>query len=118
MKGKIALLCLWTIILFTLLLAPIGEVGQLIPGGFAYWDKVAHFGLFGITGLVAAYSADFLKSLRMRLLFGLVFGLLLAVSSEAAQKLVPYRSSSFNDLVADVGGVSTSLLLYALLRLR
>ncbi len=118
MKRKIALLSLWTIILLGLLLGPIGEVGQPIPGGFSHWDKVAHFGLFGITGLVAAYSADFLKPMRMRILFGLIFGLFLAVSSEAAQKLIPYRSGSFNDLLADVAGVSLSLLLYALLRLR
>jgi VanZ family protein len=47
-----------------------------------------------------------------------MFGLFLAVSTEAAQKLLPYRSSSFNDLLAGVAGVSLTLLLYALLRLR
>ena len=101
-----------------MLLGPVGEIGTPIPGGFTHWDKVAHFALFGITGLVAAYSADFLESPRMRLLFGLMFGLFLAVSSEAAQRLIPYRAGSFNDLLADVAGVSLSLLLYALLRLR
>ena len=118
MTRKMALLGLWTLFLLGLLLGPIGEVGQPIPGGFSHWDKVAHFGLFGITGLVAAYSADFLKSLRVRILFGLMFGLFLAVSAEAAQKLLPYRTASLNDLLAGVAGVSLTLLLYALLRLR
>ncbi len=118
MTRKLALLGLWTIFLLGLLLGPVEGVGRPIAGAFSYWDKVAHFGLFGITGLVAAYSADFLKPLRGRILFGLIFGLFLAVSSEVAQKLIPYRTSSFNDWLADVAGVSLSLLLYALLRLR
>ena len=118
MTRKMALLGLWTIFLLGLLLGPVANVGQPIAGAFSHWDKVAHFGLFGITGLVAAYSADFLKPMRMRILFGLIFGLFLAVSTEAAQKLLPYRTSSFNDLVAGVAGVSLTLLLYALLRLR
>jgi len=118
MTRKLALLGLWTIFLLGLLLGPVGGVGRPVAGAFSYWDKVAHFGLFGITGLLAAYSADFLKPMRMRILFGLTYGLLLAVSTEAAQKLVPYRTSSLNDLLAGVAGVSLSLLLYALLRLR
>ena len=118
MKRKMALLGLWTLFLLGLLLGPVGDIGLPTAGAFSHWDKVAHFGLFGITGLVAAYSADFLKPMRMRILFGLIFGLFLVVSTEAAQKLLPYRTSSFNDLVAGVAGVSLTLLLYALLRLR
>ena len=118
MKRKMVLLGLWTLFLLGLLLGPVGDVGLPTDGDFSHWDKVAHFGLFGITGLVATYSADFLKPMRMRILFGLIFGLFLAVSSEAAEKLLPYRSSSFNDLLAGVAGLSLALLLYALLRLR
>jgi VanZ family protein len=118
MKKRIALLCLWTVIVLGLLLGPIGDVGEAMPGGFRHWDKVAHFGLFGITGLVAAYSANFFKPVRVQIVFGLIFGLLLAMSSEAAQELVAYRTTSFTDLLADVAGLAFTLLLYALLRLR
>ena len=118
MTWKLGLLCLWTAILLVLLFGPVEDVGHPVAAHIPHWDKVAHFGLFGITGLVAAYSAEFLKPMRMRILFGLAFALVLGVSSEVIQTLIPYRTGSFYDLLADVAGVSLSLLLYALLRLR
>jgi len=118
MKLELTILVLWTMVLLGLLLSPIGDVGKQIPGGFGHWDKVAHFCLFATTGLVSAYGSKFLEALRGRIFFGLIFGLFLAVSTEAAQKFIAYRSGTFNDFLADVAGLSLALLLYALLRLR
>ena len=117
-KRGLVILVLWTLVLLGLLLTPIGELETRIPGGFRHWDKIAHVGLFGITGLVGAYGGKILGPPRTRILFGLIFGLLLAVFTEGAQYLIGFRSGSFYDLLADVAGLSLALLLYALLHLR
>ncbi|MEE8469997.1 MAG: VanZ family protein [Dehalococcoidia bacterium] len=118
MKKEPAILIIWTLILLGILLAPIGDIATHIPGGFRHWDKIAHFGLFGITGIVSAYGAKFLGPLRARLAFGMIFGLSLAVFTEGAQHFIGARTGSFLDLLADVAGLSLALLLYALRYLR
>ena len=76
------ILLIVTMILLALLLAPIGE--SQIPSflAFKHSDKVAHFGLFFITGLASVMGFEFLKLLRTRLIFGAVLGLFLALSTE------------------------------------
>jgi VanZ family protein len=103
------------LVLWGLLLAPIGEegIGNLV--GFKHWDKIAHFGLFGVTGFVGALGASFFGTLRSRILFGMILGLLLAVCTEAAQSLISIRNASPYDLLADTAGLLVALLLYALL---
>ena len=115
MKRQLAIPIIWTLVLLGLLLAPIaeGKIGTL--GGFKHWDKIAHFGLFGITGFVGAYGAGFFGALRVRILFGMIFGLFLAVCTEGAQSLISVRNASLYDLLADVAGLSVALLVYALL---
>lgn len=115
MKRHIIVLVLWTLVLLGLLLAPIGEAEIPAPGEFKHWDKVYHFGLFAVTGFVGVFGARFLSLFRSRILFGIVFGLFLAVSTEFAQSLIPCRNMSLNDLLADVVGLGVALLLYAIL---
>jgi len=115
MKRHIIILVLWTLILLGVLLAPIGEAEIPAPWGFKHWDKVYHFGLFAVTGFVSVFGARFLNLFRSRILFGIVFGLFLAVSTEFAQSLIPCRNMSFYDLLADVIGLGVSLSLYAFL---
>jgi len=115
MKRHIIILVLWTLILLGVLLAPIGEAEIPAPWGFEHWDKVYHFGLFAITGFVGVFSVRFLNLFRSRMLFGIVFGLFLAVSTEFAQSLIPCRNMSLYDLLADVIGLGVSLSLYAFL---
>ena len=115
MKRNLAVIIVWTLILLGLLLAPITESQIPTPGGFKHFDKVAHFGLFAITGLVSAFGARFLSRFRTRMLFGIAFGLFLAVCTELAQSLIPIRNMSLYDLLADVAGLSVGLLLYAFL---
>jgi VanZ family protein len=117
-KKEFEAFILWTVLVLALLLAPIGEFKEHMPGGFRHWDKLAHVALFGITGVVSAFGAVFVARARNRILFALVFGLGLAIATEAAQRYIGGRTGSFFDLLSDVAGLSFALLLYALWRLR
>lgn len=118
MKWGLIVLILWTLILLGLLLAPIRETAIPTPGGFKHLDKVAHFGLFVVTGLISVFGARFLSQFRTRMLFGIVFGLFLAVCTEFGQSLIPVRNTSLYDLLADVVGLGVALALCALLHRR
>jgi len=118
MRKEILVLAAWTLILLVLMVAPPGGTADREFLGFRHWDKLAHFGLFGITGVISAYGARFLGGLRVRLFFALVFGLSLAMITEGAQHFIAGRSGSFLDFTADLAGLSLALLLYALVRMR
>ena len=111
MKRRFVILILWTLILLGLLLSPIAETQIPSPGGFKHFDKVAHFGLFFVTGLVGVFSTRFLSQFGTRMLFGIVFGLFLAVSTEFAQSFIPLRNMSLYDFFADVAGLGVALVL-------
>ena len=115
MKRELTILIIWMLVLWGLLLAPIGEeeVGGSV--GFKHWDKIAHFGLFGVTGFVSTFGISFFRALRSRILFAMILGLLLAVCTEGAQSLIGFRNGSPYDLVADIAGLLAALLLYVLL---
>jgi VanZ family protein len=115
MKINTVLWVLWTLALLAILLLPIRD--SLIPNyrGFRHWDKVAHFGLFAVTGFMNIYGAGFFSSYRYRFIFGLVFGLTLAVGTELGQTLIPFRSTSLYDLLADLAGLCLGVLTYVLL---
>ena len=115
MKRGIIVLVLWTLIVLGVLLAPIGEAEIPVPGKFKHWDKVYHFGLFAVTGFVGVFGAKFLSLFRSRMLFGIVFGLFLALCTEFAQSLIPCRNMSLYDLLADIVGLGVALSLYAFL---
>ena len=113
MKLGFVILTLWTLILLGLLLSPIAEMPIPNLWGFEHLDKVAHFGLFFVTGLVGVFSARFLSQFRNRILFGIVFGLFLAICTEFAQSLIPFRNMSLYDLFADIAGLGVALALCA-----
>ncbi len=113
MKHSTVVLVLWVLFLLGVLLAPISEPAIPALGGFKHFDKVAHFGLFMITGYIIVFSARFFSRFRYRIFSGIVFGLCLAVGTEFAQYLIPARNMSLYDLLADVLGLSVGLLLYA-----
>jgi VanZ family protein len=114
-KKRTLLLIIWTLILLGLLLSPIRP--GLVPefGGFQHWDKVAHFVLFVITGFISIYGAGFFSRLGARILFGLVFGLVLALGTEIGQYFMPSRDPEFYDLLADLAGLFLGLLSSVLL---
>jgi VanZ family protein len=117
MVRELLVLLVWTVVLFVLMLAPVPGITREVAG-FGHWDKLAHFGLFAITGLVSAYSSKMLGTLHTRILFGLLFSGALALVTEGAQHFVANRSGTFVDFLADLAGLSLALLLFALWKLR
>lgn len=114
MKLKLVVLATWTVIVVLLLSIPMAENNLPNTGIFRYFDKIAHFGLFAVTGFLGLFSAGFFSSFRYRLLFCLVFSLLLAVGSEFGQSLLPYRDASLYDLLADLAGVLFGIVVFTL----
>jgi VanZ family protein len=112
MKIGAFILAAWTLLLLALLFLPVQINFIPMPGGFSHFDKVAHFGLFGVTGFLGIYGSTFFASFRYRLLFGLVFGLVLAAGTEAVQYFIPYRDMEFYDLLSDWAGLFLGLLSY------
>jgi VanZ family protein len=110
MKINTLLLTLWTLLLLAVLLSPLKE--GVIPSswGFRHFDKVVHFCLFAVTGFLGICGAGFFASFRNRLLFGFVFGLVLAAGTEFGQAFIPHRTPSLYDLQADLTGLSLGLL--------
>lgn len=69
-------------------------------------DKLIHAGLFGLLGWLGARSW-----VQLRQRWGLVAGLLLlGVLTEVLQSMIPGRSASLSDWVADAFGVFAGLL--------
>jgi len=116
MRKNLIVLILWTLVLFGLMLAPIGAVGN--PRfGFKHWDSVSHLVIFGVTSVVCAWSASFFKTLFARTLFGFILALSLVLVTAGFQLFVG-RHRDFFDLQADVAGLSLGLLVYVLFELR
>ncbi len=114
MKINTILWVIWTLVLLVLLLSPIKD---FIPnrGGFQHWDKVAHGGLFAVTGFMSIYGAGFFSRFRYRFIFGVIFGLALAGATELGQSLVPSRTTDAYDFLADMAGLCLGVLIYVLL---
>ena len=115
MKRGLTVIILWTAFLLVLMLAPIVETPMPTLLRFKYFDKVAHFGLFTISGLVYILGAGFLARFKTRVVFAIIFGLALAIGTEFMQSLVPLRDTSLYDLLADVLGLATAIVLSVLL---
>ena len=114
MKTGLAIIAIWTLILLSLLLAPIPVETIGAHLGIEWWDKIAHFGLFGITGFISALGARFFGPIGARVFFGIIVGLLLTVCTEALQSYINARNASLYDALSDVAGLSVGLILYAL----
>ena len=115
MKTRIIVGVLWIVILLGLLFYPMNASPIYSWGGFPHWDKVAHFGLFGVTGIVGVFVTGFLNRLKDRVLFSLLLGFALAAGTEVGQSLIPHRDMSIYDFAADMAGLIAGLLFYALL---
>lgn len=74
----------------------------------AYSDKLVHVGLFAVLAWLGV-RAWLSQRQRWRMVAGLV---LLGVLTEVLQSLVPGRSASVGDWLADVVGIALGLLLY------
>jgi VanZ family protein len=112
MKINTIILTIWTLLLLVVLLSPLKASVFPDLGGFRHFDKVVHFCLFAVTGFLGIYGSSFFASFRYRLLFGFIFGLVLAAGTELGQAFIPHRSPSLYDLQADLTGLSLGLLFY------
>ncbi len=90
---------------------------QPVPDAFARlmfnWDKLIHFTVFGLMGMLVAR----LEFVQRRLPFGAMSAILIVslfgVSDEIHQAFTPGRCCDLSDWVADTLGATTFVTLYA-----
>jgi len=116
-RWTIAVLVVWTVVLLFLMTVPMAENPMPRTSIFRYWDKIAHVGLFAVTGFVSVFGARFFRRFGSRLFFGLSLSLFLAFGTELAQAYLSYRSGEFYDLMADLLGIFAGLFVYLALYL-
>jgi VanZ family protein len=108
----LVLLVLW--VGFTFLLTSIPDPRFEVP--FAYADKVAHFGIYGVMGfLCALWRRESGIPAREAALTALVFVALLGAVDEVHQHWIPGRSMEVIDWLADTAGGGMGALFSAFL---
>jgi VanZ family protein len=106
------LLILW--VAFTFLLTSIPNPRFEVP--FAYADKVAHFGIYGVMGfLCALWRRESGRPARGAALTALAFVALVGAVDEVHQYWIPGRSMAFFDWLADATGGGIGALFSAYL---
>lgn len=73
-----------------------------IPGNIPYFDKVSHMMLFMLLSFVISRIIPLWKTTILLILLG--------ISTELAQIIIPNRSPEILDAVADVAGVMSAYL--------
>ena len=95
----------WGVLIFYL--SSQSSIGRL-PSPFAYLDKLAHIGVYGVLSLLL-YMA-FINSPRSLwkshpVILSILFSVLYGLSDEIHQMFVPMRTAELADLLADCAGV-------------
>lgn len=106
----------WLLIMAYLLFSPSTTLPRTGFLHVAHFDKVVHFGMFGMLTLLFFYETERQKSfLKYTLWLFLGTGLLFAILSELVQAfLVEGRHGSFADLISDFAGMLAGLSFYFL----
>lgn len=81
---------------------------QVAAPTISYFDKIAHFSVFGLLGSLIARCPG-VRRFRYAILIVSLFG----VSDEFRQSFTPGRSVEFADWMADTLGAATAVSLYA-----
>lgn len=81
---------------------------QVAAPSISYFDKIAHFGVFGLLGTLLARSPG-VRRFRYAILIVSLFG----ISDEFRQSFTPGRSVEFADWMADTLGAALAVTLYA-----
>jgi VanZ family protein len=90
---------------------------EQIPS-FPFVDKVLHFVAYGIMGILfyRAYQTLRIKNnIQMLMLLSVVSASLYGISDEIHQSFVPFREAEVADVIADMLGAASGVLLYQLL---
>jgi VanZ family protein len=90
---------------------------EQIPS-FPFVDKVLHFLAYGIMGILfyRAYQTLRIKNnIQMLMLLSVVSASLYGISDEIHQSFVPFREAEVADVIADMLGAASGVLLYQLL---
>lgn len=92
--------------------------GLPIPDiGLSFTDKILHFLVFGILGLLITRGMRYSKSKFLKArpaLTAIIMGCVFALSDEIHQAFVPARSAEVMDWVADFAGIVVFSYLYSL----
>lgn len=108
---------LWGLFICVILLLPSDNISSNLIIGYVPADKLIHFVLFGILGLLirvgwAKYYSFFKNSLKP-VIYTLILGLIWAIASEIMQGvLTDYRHMDILDMIANFAGILASFLLY------
>ena len=89
---------------------------EQIPS-FPFVDKVLHFVAYGIMGILfyRAYQTLRIKNnIQMLMLLSVVSASLYGISDEIHQSFVPFREAEVADVIADMLGAASGVLLYQL----
>jgi Predicted integral membrane protein len=82
--------------------------GEVAAPSVVNFDKIAHFGVFGLLATLIARSPG-VRRFRHAILLGSIFG----ICDEFRQSFTPGRSVEFADWMADTLGAATAVTLYA-----
>lgn len=98
-----------TFVISVLILTAVLIPGRDIPDvGFGGIDKLVHIGMFVTWTLAVRYDFD-RKPFPYRMVF--IIGLVFSVATEILQILIEGRTFDIYDMVADVVGIVTGLLI-------
>lgn len=98
---------LWLFIVAVLSLIPVPKGADVVS------DKSIHFFFYLLTSMIvylAISNESFVRSLSITVIFVLFYGILI----EALQSLVPYRTFSIADIVANTMGIVTYIVFYVI----
>lgn len=111
------LIAFWLPVLFyvCLIFALSSQPNLKPPMDFKYSDKLAHTIEYGILGLLLARAVRATAQLEWPLtaaLLALSLGMIVGISDEVFQSLIPGRDSSAFDFLADTSGLALAQLIY------
>lgn len=109
---------IWIVVMCYLLFSPSGSLPKSGLFHIPHFDKIVHWGMFGILTLVFMYDAHKnLLSKKNTLIILLVFSTFFAVFSELIQyRFITGRQGSFLDFLADITGVVMGVIFVVLLK--
>ena len=103
------ILIIYTFVLVVLAVLPINNSDSLLNNNFILsirLDYLAHFAIFiPWMGVAWFYTGCNFKRTPLKAFNWILFGLVLAISTEFIQYYLPYRAFNINDLVANILGV-------------